>query len=116
QNCEEIINLLKDVVMHDEYYGVSLIAASKLGDIGTLDNINKDMKDKSFRSIIECLNEFKQSNKMGITAIKAYLINAIGHYIPDKDYYNQLEQIMQNGDDSYYVETAAISTIAGYKD
>jgi hypothetical protein len=116
QNCEEIINLLKDVVLHDEYYGVSIIAASKLGDIGTLDNINKEMKDKAFQSIIECLNELKQGNRIGITVIKANLVNAIGNYIPDKDFYNQLEKIIQNGDDSYYVETAAISTIAGYKD
>ena len=30
QNCEEIINLLKDVVLNDEYYGVSIMASSKI--------------------------------------------------------------------------------------
>lgn len=69
QNCEEIMNLLKDVVLHDEYYGVSVIAASKLGDIGTLDNIDKEIKDKAFQSIVECLNELKHDDKIGVTAI-----------------------------------------------
>jgi len=60
ENCEEIINLLKDVVLHDSYYGVCVVATQKLGDIGTLDYIDKEMKDKAFQTIIECLNEAKK--------------------------------------------------------
>jgi hypothetical protein len=107
ENCEEIINLLKDVVLHYSYYGVCVVATQKLGDIGTLDYIDKEMKDKAFHTIIECLNEAKQSNKIGITIIISNLINAIGNYIPDNEYYMELDSIIQNGANSYYIEQAA---------
>ena len=87
-----------------------------MGAIGGLVHISKEIKDKSFQTIVECLNESRDSKKIGMTLIKRNLISAIGNYIPGNDFYLELEKIIQDGDDSYYVEAAAISTIAGYKD
>jgi len=49
----------------------------------------------------------RKSNKIGLTVIISNLINAIGNYIPDNEYYMELDSIIQNGANSYYIEQAA---------
>jgi len=116
ENYEEIIDLLKDVVLHDDFYDVSASAASKLGAIGRLEHIDKEIKKKAFQRIKECLNESKSLKRMGRTVVRRDLINSISNYVPDNDFFNELKDIIENDDErSYYVEGAAILAIGKYK-
>jgi len=116
ENCAKIIEFLKTVILDNKFYYVSAIAALKLGEIGTFDNIDKLLKNTSFQTLVECINQLRNISKTGITKIRVNLINAIGSYIPEYDYWNELKDIIEIGDNSYYVEGAAIQTISKYKD
>jgi aminopeptidase N len=121
ENYDEIIEVLKDVIINDESYWISSIAASKLGEIGNY-NIDKKIKIKSFDTIRECLNLTMNSEKLGNNVIISNLITALGNYIPNiSDYdpentlFNELRSIAEDDNESYYIQGSALITISNYK-
>ena len=56
----KIIEFLKTVILDNKFYYVSAIAALKLGEIGTFDNIDKLLKNKSFQTLVECINQIRK--------------------------------------------------------
>lgn len=113
ENLEEkLIQILKDRILNDDYYGVSSKAASKLGLINS---------DNALDALLECLDsimiEEKQSNR---EVIRRWIINSIGEYIPNLDddkmagVINKLENIIRKGSKSYYVESEVLKALGGY--
>jgi aminopeptidase N len=118
ENYNEIIELLKNTILNDEFYWVSALAASKLGQFGSYKKIDKEIKNKAFDSIRECLNEIKNESKIGKNVVIYNLILALGNYIsnisdydPKNSLFDELKDIAKNDNDSYYIQGAALSTI-----
>ena len=124
-NYNEIINLLKNIILNDEFYWVSALAASKLGQFGSYkinEEIDKIMKTKAFETIRECLNELKNVSKIGKNVIILNLISALENYVsnisdydPKNTLFNQMKTIAENDNDSYYIQGTALSIIGNYK-
>ena len=120
-NCDMIIDILKNVILNDESYWISSIAASKLGEIANYD-IDKKLKSKSFDTIRKCINLIRNSEKLGNNVIISGLIGALGNYIsniseydPDNTLFNELKSIAEDDNESYYIQGAALITISNYK-
>jgi hypothetical protein len=99
------INTLKNIVLDDEiFWGISSLAATKLGEL--------QMDDDSYNSLKECFNHDVQN-----PFIRRALVSAVGKYIPQKpDAFDLLKPTIENGDKSYFVEIEALMAIAKAKD
>jgi aminopeptidase N len=122
ENCNRIIEILKNTILNDEFYWVSTLAASKLGEFVSYKKIDQEIKNKAFDTIRECLNEIRNKSKIGKNVVISNLISALGNYISNiSDYdstnslFNELKDIAENDNESYYIQGAALSTIGDYK-
>jgi aminopeptidase N len=121
EDYDQIIMLLKNVVLNDEFYWVSSIAASKLGEFGRY-NIDNEKKLKSFNTIRDCLNIIQKSEKLGKNVILSNLITGLGNYIsniadydPKATLFNELKNIAKDNNESYYIQGAALITLSNYR-
>ena len=98
QNLEDkLIEILKDRIINDNYFGVSTKATAKLGQIKS---------DKALDTLIECLDSKVIKNKPNGEghAIMRWIINSIGAYVQGldekkkEDIFNRLKNITRNGD------------------
>ena len=116
QNLEDkLIQILKDKIINDGYFGVSTKAAGKLGQ----------MKSKNaLDELLECIDSEvikNRPNGEGYAVIR-WIVNAMGGYIGEldgyrnADIYNRLEHIVRNGAKSYYVEREALQSLGQYLD
>jgi len=124
-NYNDIIQLLKGIILNDEFYWICALAASRLGQFGIYkvsEEIDKTMKAKAFETIRECLNELKNVSKIGKNVIITNLISALVNYIsnisaydPKNTLFNQLKSIAEDENISYYIQGNALSIIGNYK-
>jgi len=121
ENYNEVIELLKNAILDDEFYWVSALASSKLGEFGGYKGIDQQIKNKAFDTIRYCLNEFKNESKIGKNVIISNLISALQNYIsnipdydPSNSLFNELKNIAENDNESYYIQGAALNAIGNY--
>lgn len=116
QNLEDkLIQILKDKIINDGYFGVSTKAAGKLGEVKS---------KKALDALFECIDSEvikNRPNGEGYAVIR-WIVNAMGGYIGkldgyrNADIYNRLEHIVRNGAKSYYVENEALQSLGQYLD
>jgi aminopeptidase N len=116
QNLQErLIQILKDRVINEDNYSVSMVAVDALGPIKL---------DKTLDALLECLDSKVIENRPNGESIRRNIVNAIGAYVPDLDsssnssradhILDKLESISRGGTKSYYVEGAALMALGRY--
>jgi aminopeptidase N len=108
---KKIIKELKNAILNDNlFWGVSAAAALKLGSL---------KNDMAYEGLKESLrNSVNIRNHRNRARIRTNIVSAIGNYIPYKpDAFDILNFILiLKGDESYRVETAALTALSNYRD
>jgi aminopeptidase N len=108
---KKIIKELKNAILNDNlFWGVSAVAAVKLGSL---------KNDMAYEALKESLwDSINIRNPRKRARIRTNIVFAIGNYIPYKqDAFDILNLILiLKGDESYRVETAALTALSNYRD